>query len=112
MSPFALRRRMQLFIDIARQLAANPQLLRQIVFGYEEGTWDFATVEAVGPVSCMELTKEACAPFAKILQAYAQKINAVREKRRRHTIAEGEDKKKLEETKKLEEPGMTYGISS
>ena len=48
MSPFALRRRMQLFIDIARQLAANPQLLRQIVFGYEEGTWDFATVEAVG----------------------------------------------------------------
>ena len=47
-SPFAIRKRIQLFIDVIRELSANPRLLKQIVFGRDENTWDFNVVEAVG----------------------------------------------------------------
>jgi len=47
-SPFALRHRMRLFFNAARELSDNPRLLKQIVFGREEGTESFNVIEATG----------------------------------------------------------------
>ncbi len=47
-SPFSLRLRTRLFFNAVRELSANPRMLKQLVFGRDQGTWDFSAVEAVG----------------------------------------------------------------
>ncbi len=47
-NPFSMRRWLKLSFQIARDLSSNPKMLKQLVFGREEGTADFNTVEAVG----------------------------------------------------------------
>lgn len=47
-SPFAIRRRIKFLAAVASELAANPKLLRQLVFGHEPETRGFNVVEAVG----------------------------------------------------------------
>jgi predicted acylesterase/phospholipase RssA len=41
-------RRVRLFFRAVKELSANPKMLRQVVFGREEGTRGFNVVEAVG----------------------------------------------------------------
>jgi predicted acylesterase/phospholipase RssA len=47
-SPFAVRRRMKFLASVASELAANPRMLRQLVFGQDEETRRFNAIEAVG----------------------------------------------------------------
>ncbi len=48
LTPLALRRKLKLFFGAVRQLSKNPRLLKQIVFGAEEGTGQFPVLEAAG----------------------------------------------------------------
>ena len=48
LTPLALRRKLKLFFGAVRQLSKNPRLLRQVVFGAEQGTGQFPVIEAAG----------------------------------------------------------------